>query len=62
MKKNNPEGKISIEISKNDKVKLTKKIVIEISKNDKKLLELVKIAKEIVLKEDADLFEELAKH
>lgn len=45
-----------------NKIKLTKKIVYEVSKNDKKLLELVKIAKEIVLKEDEILLKELAKH
>ncbi|MDP4039190.1 MAG: hypothetical protein Q8P57_01260 [Candidatus Pacearchaeota archaeon] len=45
-----------------NKYKLTKKVVIEISKNDRKLLELVKVAKEIVLKEDEILFKELAKH
>ena len=33
-----------------------------ISKGDKKLLELVKVAKEIVFKEDEILFKELAKH
>lgn len=38
------------------------KKVYEISKNDKKLLELVKVAKEIVFKEDEVLFKELAKH
>jgi len=43
-------------------IKITKKIVYEISKNDKKLLELVKVAKEIVLREDEILFKELAKH
>jgi len=43
-------------------IKLTKKIVYEISKNDQKLLELVRVAKEIVLKEDEELFKELAKH
>jgi hypothetical protein len=43
-------------------IKLTKKIVYEISKDDKKLLELVKIAREIVLKEDELLLKELAKH
>lgn len=47
---------------KNDEIKITGKIVLEISKNDKKLLELVKIAGEIVLKEDEVLFKELAKH
>lgn len=47
---------------KMDKIKITKKIVIEISKNDQRILELVKIAKEIVLKEDERLFKELAKH
>ena len=45
-----------------DNIKLTKKIVYEISKNDKKILELVKVAKEIVLREDEFLFKELAKH
>jgi len=45
-----------------DEYKITKKIVLEISKNDKKLLKLVKVAGEIVLKEDKILFEELAKH
>lgn len=34
----------------------------KITKNDKRLLELVKVAKEIVLREDKVLFEELAKH
>jgi len=43
-------------------IKITKKIVYEISKNDQKLLELVKVAKEIVLIEDEALFKELAKH
>ncbi len=43
-------------------IKLTKKIVYEISRNDKKLLELVMIAKEIVLKEDEQFLKELAKH
>ena len=33
-----------------------------LSKNDKKLLELVRVAKEIVFKEDEVLFKELAKH
>lgn len=47
---------------KMDEIKITKKIVIEISKNDQRILELVKIAKEIVLKEDERLFKELAKH
>ena len=47
---------------KMEEIKITKKIVIEISKNDQKILELVKVAKEIVLKEDAKLFKELAKH
>lgn len=34
----------------------------KLSKSDKKLLELIKVAKEIVLKEDELLFKELAKH
>jgi len=45
-----------------DKYKLTIKKTYIISKNDKKLLELVKVAKEIVFKEDEILFKELAKH
>ena len=45
-----------------DKFKLTIKEGYIISKNDKKLLELVKVAKEIVFKEDEVLFKELAKH
>ncbi len=44
------------------KIKLTKKVMYEISKNDRKLLRLVKVAKEIVLKEDEVLLKELAKH
>ena len=46
----------------NDKYKLTIKETYVISKGDKKLLELVRVAKEIVLKEDEILFKELAKH
>ena len=46
----------------NKNIKLTKKIVYEISKNDKKILKLVKVAKEIVLKEDEFFLKELAKH
>lgn len=45
-----------------DKYKLTIKETYTISKNDKKLLELVRVAKEIVFKEDEVLFKELAKH
>ena len=45
-----------------DKYKFTIKETYVISKNDKKLLELVKVAKEIVFKEDEILFRELAKH
>lgn len=47
---------------KEDNYKLVVKEVYEISKNDQKLLELVKVAKEIVFKEDEVLFKELAKH
>ena len=49
-------------MEKKDEIKITKKIVLEISKNDKKLLELIKVAGQIVLKEDEILFKELAKH
>jgi hypothetical protein len=45
-----------------DKYKLTIKETYMLSKNDKRLLELVKVAKEIVFKEDEVLFKELAKH
>lgn len=45
-----------------NKIKITKKVVYEISMNDKELLKLVKIAKEVVLKEDEILLKELAKH
>jgi len=43
-------------------VKVTKKIVYEISRNDKKLLELMVVAGQLVLKEDKALLKELAKH
>ncbi len=42
--------------------KITKKIIVEISENDKKILKWVKIAGQIVLKEDEKLFKELARH
>ena len=45
-----------------DEYKIPKKVILEVSKNDQKILELVKIAKQIVLKEDKILFDELAKH
>ena len=51
-----------------NEIKITKKIVLEfskkdrLSKNDVKFLRLVKIAGELVLKEDELLFKELAKH
>ena len=51
-----------------NEIKITKKIVYEFSKKDKltnvdkKFLKLVRIAGEIVLKEDESLFRELAKH
>lgn len=48
--------------NKDDKYKLTLKETYIISKNDKRLLELVRVAKEIVFKEDEILFKELAKH
>jgi len=49
-------------MKKMNKYKITKKVVLEISKNDKRILKLVKIAGQIVLKEDVKLFKELAKH
>ncbi|MFZ3077671.1 MAG: hypothetical protein WA139_04405 [Candidatus Aenigmatarchaeota archaeon] len=48
--------------NKNEQYKLIVKETYIISKGDKKLLELVKVAKEIVFKEDEVLFKELAKH
>ena len=51
-----------IKKKKKDKYKLTIKETYVISKNDKKMLELVRVAKEIVFKEDEILFKELAKH
>lgn len=48
--------------NKKDKYELTIKETYVISKNDEKLLELVRVAKEIVLREDEILFKELAKH
>lgn len=47
---------------KSKNIKVTKKIVYEISQGDKKLLELVKIAGQIVLREDEQLLKELAKY
>jgi len=47
---------------KDEKYKLVVKETYIISKGDKKLLELVKVAKEIVFKEDEVLFKELAKY
>jgi hypothetical protein len=49
-------------MKKMNEYKITKKVVLEVSKNDKKILKLVKIAGQIVLKEDVKLFKELAKH
>lgn len=46
----------------NKDIKIRKKVVYEISQGDRKLLELVKIAGEIVLREDAVLLKKLAKH
>jgi hypothetical protein len=43
-------------------IKVRKKIVYEITKNDKKLLELVKVAGEIAIREDKLLLKELAKY
>ena len=43
-------------------IKVTKKIVYEISRNDKKLLKLMVVAGQLVLKEDKVLLKELAKH
>ncbi len=43
-------------------IRLTKKIIYKISKYDEKLLELIEVAKEIVLKEDEKLLKELAKY
>jgi len=51
-----------------NEIKVTKKIVYEFSKKDKlsksdvKFLRLIRIAGQLVLKEDELLFKELAKH
>ena len=50
------------EIKNKVEYKLTIKETPVISKGDQKLLELVRVSKEIVLKEDELLFKELAKH
>lgn len=47
---------------KRKEYKVVIKEVCEISRNDEKLLELVRVAKEIVFMEDEILFKELAKH
>ena len=49
-------------MEKGNNHKLTIKKTDIISKGDRKLLQLVKVAKEIVFKEDEVLFKELAKH
>lgn len=48
--------------TKKDNYKLVVKEVYEFSKNDKRILKLVRVAKEIVFKEDEVFFKELAKH
>ena len=45
-----------------DKNKHTTKETYIIPKSDKRLFELIKVAKEIVFREDELLFKELAKH
>ncbi|MDP3729020.1 MAG: hypothetical protein Q8R18_06250 [bacterium] len=42
--------------------KITKKNIYKISENDRRILKLVKVASEVVLREDKRLFKELAKH
>lgn len=51
-----------MENNNQDNYKFTIEKPCTISKNDKRLLELVKVAKEIVFREDEILFKELAKH
>tara|TARA_Y100000310_G_C20699949_1_gene828808 strand:- start:2902 stop:3045 length:144 start_codon:yes stop_codon:yes gene_type:complete len=43
-------------------IKIIKKEIVEISRGDKKLIELVRIAGEIIIREDKELLKELAKH
>ncbi len=43
-------------------IKIRMKEIIEISRGDKKLLEMVRVAGEITLREDGELLKELAKH
>lgn len=47
--------------NQNDEYKCTIKKTSIISKNDEKLLKLIRVAKEIVFREDKALFKELAK-
>lgn len=55
-------GKKMTDKKQKDEYKLTIKETYIISRGDKKLLELVRVAKEIVFKEDEVLFKELAKY
>ncbi len=43
-------------------IKIRKKEIIEISRGDKKLLELVRIAGEVVIREDRELLKKLAEY
>jgi hypothetical protein len=43
-------------------IKISKKIVYGISNNERKILELIKLAGEVVIKEDKELLKELAKY
>jgi len=45
-----------------ESIKIRKKEIIEISKGDKKLIELVRVAGEVIIREDIKLLKELAKH
>ncbi|MBI5797285.1 hypothetical protein HZA98_00085 [Candidatus Woesearchaeota archaeon] len=45
-----------------NQTKIAKKGIVEISVGDRKMLKLVKVASELVLREDKRLFKELAKH
>jgi hypothetical protein len=47
---------------KKGNIRITKRVVYKLSKNDQKLLRVIRVAAELVLKEDEQLFKELAKH
>jgi len=53
---------MKIQINKSEPIRIRKKEIIEISQGDKKLLKMIRIAGEIVIREDGEMLKELAKH